>query len=478
MDFLFNFLTNAGLDASSPLSVLWFIFKHGGFIFILAALFFGFKEIWTNSRQAKYAAKSEWVYLAIDVPKNNEQSFKAVEQIFANLAGASKNPDTLDKYWTGYHQPAFSLELVSIEGYIQYIIRSPKVFRDLVEAAIYAQYPDAQITEIEDYTKGIDPETFKEKGYDLWAAQFGLINDEAYPIKTYPLFEHPISQLTVDPLAAVLEIFSRMNKGEQAWYQIIIKPVGDNWKEKSQAKVKELIGTPVSAPKQGLIDKTLDAPGRWAGQVGDLFIPVGGKDDKKDDKKMEVPSKMLYLSPGEKAAVEAIDRKTDKIGFICKIRYIYLTKGVKLAKTKGVSGFIGALKQYNLLNSNGFYPIGVTKTSSEWWQNLYKKYGEKVVTKIQKKTLANFKSRSSWAGADKEGFILNTEELASLYHFPLMGVVAPTVKTTDAKRGQAPMGLPVETDEVVEENNSESLEEKIEINNGQKIIAPPSNLPI
>ncbi|MBU4482351.1 hypothetical protein KKC16_02810 [Patescibacteria group bacterium] len=468
MDFLFNFLTQAGLDASSPLSVLWFIFRWGGFVFVGWAIVFGFKEIWVNWRQGKYAAKQEWVYLAIDVPKNNEQSFKAVEQIFTNMWGAIRGPDFWDKYWTGYFQPSFSLELVSIEGYIQYIICSPKIFQDLVEAAVYAQYPESQITEIEDYTQGIDPETFKEKGYDLWASQFGLVNDEAYPIKTYPLFEHQMSQLTVDPLASVLEIFSRMGKGEQAWYQIIVKPVKDDWKEKSEAKVKDLIGSPVDKPKLGIIDRALDVPGRWATQIGDnLFIPAGGKEEGKEEK-MVVPSKMLYLSPGERIAVEAIDRKSDKPGFVCKIRYVYLARNVQLIKTKGVSGFVGALKQYSLLNSNGFYAIAITKTAVKWYQKLYKKYGDKVIAKIQKKTLANYKFRSSWRGAGGEGFILNTEELASLYHFPLINVVAPTVKTIEAKRGEAPMGLPVETDEV----------ESVEVSEERKTVAPPSNLPI
>jgi len=324
MDFLFSFLNQAGLDTSSPLSVLWFVFKYGGFVFILWAIFFGLRQIWINSRQGKHAAKQEWVYLAIDVPKNNEQSFKAVEQIFTHLAGAARGGDFMDKYWTGYFQPTFSFELVSIEGYIQYIIRSPKLFQDLVEAAIYAQYPEAQITEIEDYTQGIDPETFKEKGYDLWASQFGLVNDEAYPIKTYPLFEHQMSQLTVDPLAAILEIFSRMGKGEQAWYQIIVKPGNDDWKKKSDEKVKDLIGAPIDKPKPGIVDRALDAPSKWAGQMGDLFIPVGSSDEKKDDK-MDVPSKMLYLSPGERIAVEGVDRKADKVGFNVKYDiFIYL----------------------------------------------------------------------------------------------------------------------------------------------------------
>lgn len=464
MSFLFDYLINLGLDPSSPVSVLWFVFKWGGFIFVFWAIFIGLREVWLNWRQSIFASKLEQVFLAIDVPKENDQSFKAVEQIFNNLWGAIKSPDFIEKYWKGYFQPNFSLELVSIEGYIQYIIRTPKLFWDLVEAAVYAQYPDAQITPIEDYTQGIDSASYQTKNYDLWGAQFTLVNEEVYPIKTYPLFEHPISQVVVDPIAAVLELFSRMHKGEQAWLQIVIKPISDAWKEKSQAKIKDLIGAPAEKLKLGLVDKTLDFPSKWVSQLGDkLFFPVGSIEKKEE--KMEIPSKMLYLSPGERGLVEAIDRKSDKPGFRCKIRYIYLVKNTKLVKTKGVSGFVGVLKQYALLNSNGFKLVKGISTKAEWWQR------KKVLYKKQKKILDNYKSRSSWAGGDEQGFILNTEELASIYHFPLSNVVAPTVKTVQAKRGEAPMSLPVEREEIIEKNSFETQ-------NVAKTVAPPDNLPI
>ncbi len=38
--------------------------------------------------------------------------------------------------------------------------------------------------------------------------------------------------------------------------------------------------------------------------------------------------------------------------------------------------------------------------------------------------------------------ILNTEELATLYHLPGINVKAPAVPRVDAKKGQPPMGLP------------------------------------
>src|SRR3989344_4214570 len=108
-----------------------------------------------SSRQIKYSKKLKWHLLAIDIPKANEQSPKAVEHIFAHLAGGLSSFTKKELYWEGKFLPTFSLEIVSIEGYVQFFIRTQSKYRDLVEAAVYAQYPEAEITEVEDYTTSV-----------------------------------------------------------------------------------------------------------------------------------------------------------------------------------------------------------------------------------------------------------------------------------------------------------------------------------
>ena len=206
MEQILNFLAKAGMGAANPMSVLWWLFTHGGFIFVIWAVFLGLREVWLNWRQDLYYNSLKWTYLAIDVPRDSEQSPKAVEHIFSQIWGSITGRNFVEKWWEGKFMPNFSFEIVSIEGYIQYIVRTPTIFRDLVEASIYAQYPDAQITEIEDYTKDITPNNFKQKGYELWGAQYMLVNDEVYPIKTYPLFEHSIAQQIIDPMAAEIGV--------------------------------------------------------------------------------------------------------------------------------------------------------------------------------------------------------------------------------------------------------------------------------
>lgn len=470
MDFLLDWLFNtANFDPSSPWSVFGWLVTHGGWFFLLIPFFLLARHMWLDSRENIFASKMNWVFLAIDVPRDNEQSPKAVEQIFNQLAGALSGANWHEKWLKGKFQPNFSLELVSIEGYIQYVIRTQDIFRDLVEAAVYAQYPEAQITEIEDYTLGIEPETFKEQGYKMWGSQYKLIKDEYYPIKTYPLFEHSISQKIVDPMAAILEIFSRLGKGEQAWFQILILPVADkDWKPKLDNEVKKILGKDIAVEKSRF-DKILDIPAGIASKAGDF---VFGKEEKKEEKKDEFT--MFKFTPGQTESLKALERKGDKVGFKTKIRYIYLgTQDSNFNKAKGVSGFNGALKQFALLDGNGFRPAPGTVTKSD---SPFKSIEERRVYKLQKKILKNYKKRDQTAGVEGVGFILNTEELASIYHFPFLGTTTATVRTAQAKKAFAPMGLPEEFEEIMEqEKSTASIQNKPPV---EKQTAPPENLPL
>ena len=59
----------------------------------------------------------------------------------------------------------------------------------------------------------------------------------------------------------------------------------------------------------------------------------------------------------------------------------------------------------------------------------------------KKRFLKGFAKRSMWIGA--KPYVLNTEELATLFHFPLSTTKAPPVESIDVRKGQPPANLPV-----------------------------------
>ncbi len=440
----------------NPIQVTWWLFLNGGWI-IPAALYFIAAPVlfWIAYVRGQYRRKRKYILLAIDIPKNNEQTPLAVEHIFSHLAGAHQQPGKFDRWWGGEINDSFSLEIISIGGYIQFIIHTLAKFRDLVEATIYAQYPDAEITEVEDYTKRWNIK-FPNDQYNLFSMEIKLAKDDIFPIITYKNFEDSISQEIKDPMASLLEAMSRIGPGEEIWVQYVITPANNDWGDKAKTKLRKMVGKPAES-KKDIIQKTFELSNYLVDSV--ISAPAATK----TEKKAEHPSLVQYLTPGEKDVVAAVEHKITKIGFHTKIRYIYLAEKTKFVKERGIQGLFGSFKQFSDLGLNAFKP---DKKKTTGGVVLFKK--QRIIDR-QNKCLYRYKSRGHWLEPGYYGFILNTEELATLWHFPIMTVKTPAVKKAESKRSEPPMSLPIERSE----------RPTLIIDRGGKVKAePPPTLPI
>ncbi len=412
-----------GLLDRGLFGILGELFILGGFLLFVWVCFFFALSYYQEYRENKFTADWRWVVLAVDIPPLNVQTPKAIEQMFAHLAGAFDKPGIKDKFRGGYKQRWFSFEIISIEGYIQFVIRTEAAFQKLVEAALYAQYPDAEITEVEDYVQGL-PDTFPDKTYDMWAADFGLAENDAFPIRSYHDFEHSISKDTVlkDPMGAFLESFSHIGPGEQMWFQIMIEPIDNGWKDKAIKKIKELIGEKEKA-KTSPLQKLLDVPIQTVGLLSDQIygaVERGGAKEEKGDK-----NELRYLTPGQSKLVEAMEQKISMIGFKTKIRGVYIARKEVFKPERGVPALIGAMNQFNIPTSNSIVPKSGASSN-------------------EKKTLfmMAYKKRKLKIGANP--FVLNVEELATIWHFPMSHVKTPMVQKVETKQSEPPIGLPIE----------------------------------
>lgn len=402
------------------------LFLDGGWIIVLLVFIQGCWLLWVQSRQGKYAATIQHVILAIDIPKLNEQTPLAVEQIFSHLSGAYSGLDRYEKYWLGKFNPTFSFELVSIDGYVQYVVHCPKKYRDLVESSIYAQYPDAEITEIQDYTDKV-PRTYPHPEWDAFGTEFALKKPSAYPIRTYPLFEHRTAEVMTfkDPISSVLEVLSNLKRGEQLWIQVLLVPTDDSWQKKAEELADKMLGRK-KPPTKSIMDHALEMPMMV---VNEMMGPPASEAKKSSD-----TPKMLALSPGERGVLEAIQMKASKIGFLAKIRVVYVGRRDVFSKGRYTS-LKGAFNQFSSTNMNAFKGYGpVTPKGDYFWQRWSE--GEKKSAIVR-----NYRNRS---GKGAPHFILNTEELATIYHFPMSTVKAPLVKKTESKRAEPPSSLPTE----------------------------------
>src|SRR3989338_3834491 len=118
----------------SPAEATWVIFyRYYGWAFYLFIIFrYMFWPMWLLDRQNIWGATINYVLLAIDVPRNNETSIQAMEDFFIHLLGAHGSRTKWEEWWKGQFQLSFSLELISIDGHIQFIVRTPAAYRDMV----------------------------------------------------------------------------------------------------------------------------------------------------------------------------------------------------------------------------------------------------------------------------------------------------------------------------------------------------------
>lgn len=425
-----SFFTNLILELLSqptPFHSAWFVIKIGGWVPLVYLLLWSIKEIYIIQIQTRWAMKQKYILLAIDIPKGNEQSPKAVENIFAHLQGTKASLNFKDKYITGKFQVTTSFEIVSHGGDIQFYIRAHSKFRDLVEAAIYSQYPDAEITETEDYAKKF-PRQFPNDKYEAFGCDFKLGESDIYPIRTYPQFEHGLTAEFKDPMSLILETFSKINKDETLAIQILITAVGDSWRAKGQKQVLKLLGKEPSS-KKGILNELAGLPGELVDYV--VSGQIGGGGAEKDAGMDNL--KMLALSPGERKVIESVEIKLSKVGFPSKVRYVHFAPHETfINKYSVVKGF---MKQFAVLGSNDFASVTKTMPRKNYWYH-------RMVRPMKQRTLMSaFCGRDGSIGGPT--YILNIEELATLWHFPVIEVKAPQVRRTEAKRAEPPRGLPV-----------------------------------
>jgi len=411
----------------------------GWLVFVWLLLRVGLYLLEEEYKEDKFVYSWQWVLLAIDIPPLNVQTPKAVEQLFAHLAGAFDHPNLADRFRHGYKQRWFSLEIISIEGYIQFLVRTEADFRDLVEAAIYAQYPEAEITEVEDYTAGI-PDHFPNDSHDIWAADFGLAEGDAYPLRTYREFEHSISKDTVlkDPMGTFLESFTRIGPGEQMWFQILIEPIDSHWKEKVIKQIKKIIKEK-EEHHRGAFDFITDnfltrEVGAGLNEIQNQLAGYASEPASEAHEEKSEPNQLRYMTPGQAKIIEAMGEKMAKVGLKTKMRGIYLARKEVFRPTRGVQAMLGAINQFNIPSANSIVPTFGVKTAY-FFKNRRSAYRKMRLMKAYKK-------RKIKAGGNP--FILNIEELATIWHFPMSHVKTPLLQKSEGKRAEPPAGLPIE----------------------------------
>ncbi len=399
-------------------------------IVVPVILVFIFLDIWLFFKRLAYKNSIVWKTLELKIPRDIIKSPKAMEYIFSAMhASYSFGIKFWDKWLKGEVENWYSLEIIGRAHGIRFLARLPEQYRNLFESAIYAQYPDVEINEVEDYVDDFPPR-LPNKIYDVWGADFILTRDNSYPIRTYPEFDAPgkDDEKKFDPLAHLTEVMSKLKESEAIWLQILIRPTDDGWKSASEGVIDELLG------KKKLISAPW--PVSWfSGLVeflGNLVVAPFTSPTWAEGGEVKSESKS-EMKPGMHKIIEAIQNKTSKLGFESVMRFLYIDRRDNFSRGN-ITAFISTLRQFNSQDLNSFKSNSATMPSAK------SPFKKSKIERKKKIIYDNYRIRHF----PKKFSILNTEELATLYHFPLSLVRAPLLRRMEAKKSGPPEGLPVE----------------------------------
>ncbi len=436
----------------NPFKVYARLFMEGGWLILLISLIWGFYFVFIYNQRRKYIKTVDYTLLAIDVPKDNEKSVQAVEELFNTLHGIISTKTEWEKKILGRMQLWYSLEIVSIEGYIQFLIRTPSQEIELVKSAIYAQYPDAELTEVEDYMSLVPQDAGEEDSkYSAWGMDYYLGEQNYLPLKTYLDFEHSLTQSFIDPLASILEVMSKLAPGEFIGVMMMIQPIKDRQTsiiKDGQAAIDKLMGREVKS-KDNLLDKSFNTLMKGIDVASETIYSLWGEIDESQDER----TMLKMLTPGERGTLTAIETKCSKIKYRVRMKSCYVAPKDRYSRARGYHGMQGAFKQFD-----GFNRLKAVKTKAKYFFTKKRRYW-----KI-KRFLRRYKERNFF---ESKEFILAVDEMASLYHFPQMDVMAPLVKKAETKTVEPPTGLPLEEkleSELFDDSQKRELDQKLQDN--------------
>lgn len=422
-------------------------------------------QFWLHYVRANFISGIEWVLLEIVPPRDVLRSPKSMELFITNALYHFSYKGGLESYWQGAVWFWFSLEIASIEGQVHFYIRTPSRVKNLIETQMYAQYPQSQVKVVEDYTLAVDEITSKS-AWKLWGCEFKLLKPDVFPIKTYidyGLDKDPKEEFKVDPISPVVELFGSIGKGEQMWMQVIVTPS----KKKYRTKGKGLsIGH--------LLDNILHhAILSWYEyhdwiKEGEIVIRERLKEFTSVRERADDPTKTKFSkevrAPGfMDEMIKGSARKMLKVGFDTGVRICYVAPK-ELFNMNNRRNIRLIFRQYAAPYSNELSRINSTQADA-FSSNVIATFfplSAKKIMRLANRMLLEYREREFFHPPMRHKIrlpwpfsplifpnffhhhinVLNSEELATLWHFPGQILKVPTLERIESKEASPPTNLP------------------------------------
>ncbi|MFH1522288.1 MAG: type IV secretion system DNA-binding domain-containing protein [Patescibacteria group bacterium] len=398
---------NIGYDFGSSLIIslnTWLVYLFWVIITLFLLLIIR-KVIRTLISRGKHLNRTIYlVRLPKETPKDQEIEFNVqqlreeiakAETIFASIGGlkAQRGP----KAWLLGRNDHYSFEIVAHEKKICFYLVVPANMARYIEQQVQAHYPDAVFEDVEDYN------IFSPTG-EITAGWLRTRRNLIFPIKTYQKQE-------TDPMNSIINIMSKLDAHEGIAVQYIVRSAKPGWHRKA-SNISRQIHQGKTLGEALKINKVSQA----VAALGNLAKAAKPPTEAEKQNRLEGPQR---LSAMEEDMLKGIEEKNSRAGLDVNLRIIVSSNNKGQAQAY-LDNMASAFGQYNYYEyGNSFRP--------------------KITRKREKRVIKDFIYRNF---DERIKFLLNTEELASLFHFPLKHTETPNILWLTAKYAPAPANMP------------------------------------
>lgn len=320
-----------------------------------------------------------------------KEEIGAMEQLLTTLANIKERKSFIGHLL--YSEPYIALEIANPAGHeeIQFYMAVPKKFRESIEKQVHAYFPHASVEKITDYTV-FSPGSFTS------AAMLKLKHSFALPITTY---EH----MEMDPLSEISNALSKLNtEREGAAIQLILRPAGKHWRKEGKGIAHRM--------QQGKRLKDAHTPS--------LVMEIGkGMVQTLQNKPQEeiLRKETVQLTPEEQELVKKIETKSVKAGFKVNVRLVSSADTQEKAD-EILSHMENSFAQFENHEVNHFVVQKRMKEKKISFDYIFRNFD------------------------DDHSMILSTEEIASIFHFPISTTETPKIKWLKAGAAPPPLNIP------------------------------------
>ena len=317
------------------------------------------------------------------------------ETFFSSVAALK--PQKGFSRWLSGRDDHIAFEIVIHDGLIYFYVDTPKRFEGFIEQQVHAQYPNAQIEQMIDYN------VFRENS-KIAACYLSGSNHKSFPFRTY-------KKMDSDPLSGLLNAVAKIQEdNSSAVIQFVVRSAQRKWRRKTVKLVREV--------KKGKKFEHVAAQST-AGKIFRKTMDIAEetfKEKKKDEHNNGQPH--YQLSQMEEEMVKGIEEKMSKGLLEVTARIVSVSDNSDIAKMN-LDNIANAFGQYAIYRyGNTFHATVPSNPTKIIRESIYRSFCEHRYS------------------------VMNTEEMASLWHLPLHSTEAPRIKWLSGRRAPPPSNLP------------------------------------